>query len=173
MPLPGLHHRAIKLGFLWSGFGPEQILKAPPTLLHQYFSMPRMVKSSRKCNIIAAAYIISKENANYQCLITNRPNIQPAILVYNSIVVFCKYSPNYSYPCFHTLFNVILQHLLARCGIYFLILESDLGTCFVQLSVAEKILCLFQVQASRILPFFACFLGTQSSHVKSLHQPSG
>lgn len=73
------------------------------------------------------------------------------------MVVFYKYSPNYSYPCFHTLFNVILQHLPARRGIYFLILESDLGTCFGQLSVAEEILCLFQVQASINFPFLCLF----------------
>ena len=32
MPLPGFHHREIKLGFLWLGLKDEDILKAPPVI---------------------------------------------------------------------------------------------------------------------------------------------
>lgn len=77
------------------------------------------------------------------------------------MVVFCKYGPNYSCPCINTLFDVILQCLPSRDGIYFLVLEFDLETCFGQFSVAEETLRSYQAQASGILPWF-CLLSWNS-----------
>lgn len=52
MPLPGFHHSAIKLGFLWMGLRREHILKATPNPVSGDFSaQPTMRRTQSWMNV--------------------------------------------------------------------------------------------------------------------------
>lgn len=128
----------------------SQMSEDLPALLHQYFSSAEKGKIIRKnVMFMAVMYVMSRImhiiNASFLAVIFSQ-----SFWYMTAWRLFAKMAQIILFPVSIPLFSVILQHLSIRGGVYFFVLESDLGTCFGHISMAEKTMCPFHAQASGV-----------------------